>query len=128
MRILVTGSRYWNDAVAINRELVFAADGRPVTVVHGDCPTGADYLAGIVAAQYPGWTEEKHPAHWGKYGKAAGPIRNQEMVDAGADVCLAFIPVDITAQLPSSRGTLDCVRRAEAAGIPVTRVRGRKAP
>lgn len=51
-----------------------------------------------------------------RYGKpnfsCAGLVRNQLMVDLGADICLAF-------PLPGSRGTWDCMGRAEAAGIKV---------
>lgn len=55
--------------------------------------------------------QEVHDADWNEYGRAAGPIRNQEMVDAGADVCLAF-PT-------GGPGTRDCMRRARDAGIRV---------
>ena len=114
MRILVTGSRDWTDRdavfVAILRQII-GMDRRHITIVHGACPTGADAFAAELA-DWNGIREERHPADWKARGKAAGPIRNQAMVDAGADICLAF-PLD------SSRGTRDCMRRAEAAGIPV---------
>jgi len=82
-----------------------------ITLVHGGAP-GADYLAGEVASAL-GWQVEVHPAHWGLYGKAAGPLRNQRMVDLGADICVAF-------PIATSRGTYDCMKRARSAGIPVT--------
>ena len=41
------------------------------------------------------------------------PIRNAEMVAAGAEMCLAFHRA-----ISSSKGTKDCARRALAAGIP----------
>ena len=111
MRILVTGSRDWAD-----REKVWSALNEAATfgamVVHGDCPTGADALAQAWTECQPDVNVERFPADWAKHGKAAGPIRNQEMVDFGADLCLAF-------PLGASRGTRDCMRRAEAAGIPV---------
>lgn len=59
-----------------------------------------------------GGTVERHPAEWDKHGKAAGPIRNQKMVDLGATVCLAF-------PLPGSRGTAHCMSAARKASIPV---------
>lgn len=121
MRILVTGSRRWSDADVVNQVLfnyrMTAGIGEPVTIVHGHCPTGADAMADL-------WTvsahsvdpdvalPERHPAKWDVYGPAAGPLRNQEMVDLGADLCLAFVE-------PGSRGTRDCIRRARAAGIDV---------
>lgn len=98
-----------------------------VVVVHGAAP-GADIIAGNVATQL-GFDVESYPAKWerpcdqscyhpprmknGKpYCPVAGHIRNQYMVDLGADVCLAF-------PMLGSRGTWDCVRRAKKAGIPV---------
>ena len=117
MRVLVTGSRNWVNPLAINAALVNvqrAVDleaGETITLVHGACPTGADKLAAQAALSI-GWDVEAHPADWNAHGKAAGPIRNQRMVDLGADVCLAF-------PMPGSRGTLHCMRAAEKAGIPV---------
>jgi hypothetical protein len=116
-RILVTGSRNWSD-----RNLIIATlkryDDTHTTLVSGACPTGADLIAEQEAERF-GWNIERHPANWDKYGKSAGPRRNQEMVDAGADICLAF-------PLPDSRGTWDCTRRAIAANIPVI-IQGRSA-
>lgn len=118
MRILVTGSRDWTDWRALTDALIETGGSTmnpDVTVVHGGA-RGADMMADEIA-ETRGWLREPHPADWGRYGKAAGPIRNQEMVDAGADVCLAFY-------LPGlpCKGTSDCDRRAVKAGIPVTRI------
>jgi len=121
MRILVTGSRVWPDSKEVQARIVQVIVNQPygthVVVVHGDCPTGADraareFLDDIEKQNLDYISQETHPADWNKHGKAAGPLRNQEMVDLGADVCLAF-------PLGESRGTRDCMRRAEAAGIPV---------
>jgi len=111
MRILVTGSREWSNQAAIDYALALAFAGEDTVIVHGDCPTGADRLAKEWAERF-GIQQEAHPADWETHGKAAGPKRNQEMVDLGADVCLAF-------PLGESRGTRDCMRRASEAGIPV---------
>lgn len=53
---------------------------------------------------------ETFNADWKKYGKAAGAIRNQAMIEARPDLVLAF---------PGGAGTADCVRRARKAGIEV---------
>lgn len=120
MRILVTGSRDWEDGDAIwdalsdQYECWEHADcDHTYTVVSGACPTGADKLAED-AAFLRGWTVECHPAEWDRYGKRAGFLRNQEMVDLGADVCLAFIK-------NGSKGASMTARLAERAGIPVKR-------
>lgn len=114
-RILVTGSRTFADAAALREALVDAAHkyagGGPATLVSGGCPSGADHLAETFWHEM-GLPVEVHRADWGAHGRAAGPRRNQQMVDLGAAVCVAFPTAD-------SRGTWDCVRRAEAAGIPV---------
>jgi len=111
-RVLVTGSREWADSARIAEALASAkAYYGSIVVVHGDCPTGADRLA-QEWADSEGVPTERHPADWRAYGKAAGPVRNQEMVDLGAVVCLAF-------PLGTSRGTWDCMRRARRAGIAV---------
>ena len=119
-RVLVTGSRDWTDQDAIVnaiRQIHREIEGRPITIVHGDCPTGADAIAAYLvkrAAPAFGLTEEPHPADWSLNGKRAGFIRNQLMVNLGADTCLAFIK-------DGSRGASHTAGLAEAAGIPTRR-------
>ncbi len=112
-RILVTGSRDWRDAQTLDHALRFYWETTPpgTVLVSGACPTGADRLAEEAWESWGG-PVERHPADWDRHGKAAGPRRNQEMVDLGADICLAF-------PLPGSRGTRHCMAAAERAGIPV---------
>ena len=120
-RILVTGSRTWEDRALLERELdVLLTEHGALTLVHGAARKGADNMAqtwGLNrrhASSYGAVTLEPHPADWGHYGNAAGPRRNAKMVALGADVCLAFIRDD-------SRGATHCARLAAQAGIPVRR-------
>lgn len=124
-RVLVTGSRDWEDEAAVRRALVdawVASNGRPFIVVHGHCPTGADAVAeswgASMAALHADTTVERHPALWhradGRYDRTAGFRRNAEMVAAGADLVLAFIKA-------GSHGATQCLELAEKASIP-TRV------
>ena len=109
-RLLITGSREWSDVEVIVRELKFFADKGEVTLVSGNCPDGADAIAEEVAIGL-GWTLERHPADWKKNGKKAGFVRNAEMVDSGADACVAFI-------LDESAGASNTVVKAKIKKIP----------
>lgn len=127
MRLLVTGSRDWDDYDTLVKALVSTVlqwhrdhpelgDGPTtwVTVVHGACPTGADRMADGFATEVAVWPVERHPARWGDFGRRAGFVRNDAMVAAGADVCLAFIK-------NNSRGATMTADLAEAAGIRTVR-------
>lgn len=117
-RVLVTGSREWDDMQELRYALIHAAALRldSVVIVHGACPSGADAMAAEWARDY-GVQAEEHPADWDGCGKAAGFIRNAEMVSLGADLCLAFYK-----QGAGNKGTHHCASQAEKAGIPVRRV------
>ena len=110
MRVLICGSRDWTDAELIRR--VVARLPEDAIVIHG-AARGADHLAER-AALARGLVVYPFPADWTTYGKAAGPRRNQQMLDEGCpDVCVAF-RLD-----GESRGTDDMIRRALADGVPV---------
>lgn len=70
-----------------------------VVVIHGGAK-GADWLAGKVAESL-GLEVSVYPADWATHGKAAGPLRNEEMAKV-ADICIA---------LPGGRGTEDMKNR-----------------
>ncbi len=135
-RILITGARDWTDDGTVEAALeraVTEAGSKPVVVVHGGCPSGADALANrwAVNHDYLGVDVEAYPADWIKHGKAAGFRRNAQMVDLGADICLAFIkpcqrlkPACRDQPPHDSHGTAHCANLARRAGILVIEVRG----
>jgi hypothetical protein len=84
-----------------------------ITIVHGDC-AGADTMAARMAHDLH-FRVEPHPARWDTHGKGAGPIRNQEMADCGADAVFAFIDKPLV----ESHGTASMVDIARKAKIPV---------
>lgn len=102
-RVLVCGGRDYAD-----RDRVFAvldaehARETIACIIHGHAP-GADTLADK-------WARSRRVsingfrAQWKKHGKAAGPKRNQRMIDDGKpNLVVAF---------PGGRGTADMVARA----------------
>lgn len=117
LRIIVTGGRKRDSEDDYNRMVNILVDigeywcrAVDLVIIQGGCPTGVDALARRFADEYD-VAVESYPADWDRYGRAAGPKRNQAMADAGEGLCLAF---------PSrgrSAGTWDMVRRAVAAGI-----------
>ena len=88
-RVLVTGSRTWDDEQTI-REALQPHYGPGAVLVSGACPRGADAIAERIWAEWGGQVE-RHPADWQRYGRNAGMIWNRRMAALGADVCLAFI-------------------------------------
>jgi hypothetical protein len=119
MRVIVTGSRNWVGQWGVDKIFqVLDATlelGRQVNqgfeLIHGACPTGADDIAnewGIANGEEIMLTT--WPAQWDIYGKAAGPVRNEQMMAAGGDLCVAFLR-------SNSSGTLDAIGKARRRGI-----------
>jgi hypothetical protein len=73
-RLLVTGSRTWDDDAVIEHALaaVLARHPEGVLLVHGACPRGADAIAVAGAARTLGFQVEAHPADWHRYGRVRG--------------------------------------------------------
>jgi hypothetical protein len=114
MRVLVCGGREYDDWWKFNFEMEkFWSENLGIhTIIHGDAK-GADFMARIWA-KYEGHEQEKYPADWKTYGKAAGSIRNQQMLDEGKpDLVIAF---------PGGTGTADMVSRAKKAGVEVIEI------
>ena len=83
------------------------------TIIHG-AAKGADRIAGEIAVGL-GFNEViAVPANWDKHHRAAGPIRNQVMLDMKPDLVLAFHD-----DPNLGKGTADMVSRARRAGVEV---------
>ena len=81
-------------------------------VIEGEA-RGADLISKNCAKQL-GLEWKEYPALWEKFGKAAGPIRNRQMVTEGrAQAVVAFHPA-----IQFSKGTKDMVEFAVSKALP----------
>lgn len=94
-----------------------------VMIIEG-CARGADAMAEDWWRRHV-WSPKQiiqidhHPADWGQYGKAAGPIRNREMLNCEPDLIVAF-----HSNIENSKGTKDMVTIGKNAGVPVVIISG----
>jgi hypothetical protein len=110
MRILFCGDRHWTNYKVICDVM---ADLNPDVVIEGE-QVGADLLARD-AAEYFGIPVLPFPAKWKQYGRAAGPIRNTQMLTEGKpDKVIAFHN-----DIQHSKGTKNMVAQARKKNIEV---------
>lgn len=116
LRVLVCGGRDYTDTDHVHNTLceIDATRGPIVCVIHG-AATGADN-EGMIWAQMMAEAGRKithapFVPEWQRYGKRAGPMRNERMlVEGKPNLVLAF---------PGGRGTADMIRRARDFQIEV---------
>jgi len=108
-RILICGDRNYRDWVRVKEYL----DTVPKTaiIIHGGA-RGADSLAGNFANSL-NMKVMKFPANWDEFGRGAGILRNQQMLDEGRPDLVVYFHKDIN----NSKGTKDMVTRSLGKGI-----------
>lgn len=112
MRIAVTGSRDWNDQALLDVALIRYL--RPGSHLHVGDARGADAMAWALAHTLAGVEATRYEADWQTHGKAAGPMRNRELLDESrAQLLVAF------KWGHEGRGTDDCIKAACERHIPV---------
>jgi hypothetical protein len=84
---------------------------KQLTIIEGGC-RGADKIGGWLAKEL-GMNVIEEKADWFKYGKAAGPIRNQLMLDKYRPELVVAFHND----LEHSKGTKDMLYRAKEQGF-----------
>lgn len=111
MKVLVCGGRDYSDADLVSETLlgIYILHGTIAKIIHGGA-LGADLLAGRWGHRH-GVPVSVFRADWGRDGRAAGPIRNQRMLDEGKP--------NLVVVFPGGRGTADMVARARKARVPI---------
>ncbi len=111
MKLLVCGDRNYEDS-----DLLFSIlnelhrEHKVVEVVHG-AAKGADIL-GHIWAHHNGVKATPVYADWKQFGRAAGTIRNNKMLEMQPDLVVAFHK-----NISESKGTISCLKAAEKLGI-----------
>jgi len=100
MRVGVIGSRTFNDY----DRLLQVLDRLNIThIISGGCVKGADVLGERYADEF-GIPKTIHLPNWDKHGKAAGPIRNTDIVNDSEMIVCCWDG--------KSKGTKDSVNKA----------------
>ena len=119
MRILVCGDRNWTDVKTIEDYIKTLPRGS--VVIQGMC-NGADLIARKRAKIHRLEVIDFNP-DWERFGRAAGPIRNRDMLEKGKpDRVVAFHN-----NLAHGKGTQNMINQAVDAGVPVFTCRSGKA-
>lgn len=111
MKLLICGDRNWNNKKRM-KDIISNLNPQPSLIIQGGA-SGADSLAGIIAYEL----EIKcliFPARWEVFGKAAGPIRNRQMIAEKPDLVFAF-----HSNIEKSKGTKDMINVARYHKIKV---------
>jgi UDP-N-acetylmuramoylalanine-D-glutamate ligase len=110
MKVLVCGGRNFNDPITLGSWLGGVHKQRGISLlIEGGAP-GADFMARKFA-EWQAIPVRTFEADWKRHGRAAGPIRNKQMLEEGKpDLVVAF---------PGGRGTANMVEQARAAGVEV---------
>jgi len=113
MKVIIAGGRtYTFDARDL--EILDALHVQyTFTEVVSGAATGAD-TCGAEWARSRELRVKEYPAEWGRYGRAAGPIRNKQMIDY-------IYPAGILVTFPGGSGTRNVTKLAEKDAIRVIR-------
>jgi len=118
LRVLVTGSRDWDDWELIYKEFIKLPKG--AIIGHGDAE-GLDRMCHVLATEM-GFEVKKYPANWNPAdAKRSGLYRNTQMLfDFNPDLCIAF------RSKMNSRGTNDMIYKCKMKGIETKIIDGWK--
>lgn len=113
MIVLVCGGRFYSDEAFVFEVLDTIHEEYGITLLVQGEATGADSLAKKWALDRD-VPEKGFKANWKKYWKAAGPIRNTEMLEeSNPELVVAF---------PGDEGTFDMISKAKRAKVEVIKL------
>lgn len=107
MKVIIAGGREITDYEALLKAI--ENSGFEITEVISGGARGVDYM-GEWYAESNNIPLTKKPANWEKFGKAAGGIRNSEMINYGAEALIALWD-------GFSSGTADMIDKSRWAGL-----------
>lgn len=110
MKIGIVGSRDFSDYSVLVSHIVEVINIRDITAIVSGGAYGADSLGAKFGKEY-GIPVEVFLPDWQTHGKAAGFIRNSEIVN-NSDMIIAFWDME-------SRGTKDTISKAQKKDVPV---------
>ncbi|CAH2910550.1 MAG: hypothetical protein CPSOU_1806 [uncultured Paraburkholderia sp.] len=109
MKVLVCGGRDYDDDLHVFSTLCAEHRETLISLIIEGGADGADAWAQAWARAF-GVQCQTVRADWQKHGRAAGPMRNAQMLTLKPDLVIAF---------PGGHGTANMVRQAKQAGVPV---------
>ena len=120
MHVVVSGSRHIEDYGIVAKALIDS--GFEITEIIYGGAKGVDHMAAQFADKH-GIQKILFKADWDVNGRAAGPIRNSDMIKYVKELGDGALVAVWDGQ---SRGTFDCIKKAFAAELPIYVVTVRK--
>ncbi len=116
MRVIICGDRNWQYYIPIETLVagLYEKYGDKLEIIQGEA-RGADIMARDAALKYlPKENVHSFPANWTRFKKAAGPIRNREMLMQNPNLVFAF-----HSDIQNSKGTKNMCDIAKEQETPV---------
>lgn len=115
MNVLITGDRNWTDFDFLSEKLDIIHKARPIRLLKHGKARGADSCGGRWA-RARGIAVREYPAQWDLHGKAAGYVRNRQMLNEHEVVDLV---IGFHDHFEESKGTADMIKVALQRDLPV---------
>lgn len=112
MKYIISGTRCNHRDFTILKEHLDTLTSNDFVRV-GDCPTGVDAMVFRYCVTN-GIKHQQYFANWKEFGYGAGPLRNKEMIDLGADRVWTFGAVN-----GKNKGSGSVLKLARAANMKI---------